>query len=109
MDEGVDQADEKQDRDASQQQTGKNGKESDDWYQPQRNPWMRCREFAGAALVADFGVAGVRMPRRAEFEIVRSSAEVAEQWFAGRDSVTLIAIAHESSFRKASGAGRRLA
>ena len=69
-------------------------RERDQRREPQRHVRMRCREFARAALAADFGIARIRMPVRAEFEIVRPSAEVAEQRLAGGDSMALVAIAH---------------
>ena len=78
----------------TQQQAGQGRQKRDERSEPERNARMRCREFAGAALVADFGIAGIRMPVRAELEIVGPPAEIAEQRLAGGDSVTLVAIAH---------------
>ena len=63
--------------------------------EPQGNSWMRCRELAGTTLVADFGIARIGMPVRTELEIIRASAEVAEQRLAGSDSMTLVAVAHK--------------
>jgi len=55
---------------------------------------MRRGKIPGAALVADFGVARIRMAVRTEFEIVGATAKIAKQRLAGGDSVALIAVAH---------------
>ncbi len=91
---GTDQTEREHDTDRDQQQAGQDREQPDEGRQPQRNARLRRREFAGAALIADFGIARIRVPVLTEFEVVGPSAKVAKQRLAWRDAVTLIAIAH---------------
>ena len=99
LSQGVDEADQEQQRDADQHQAGQGRQKQQQRSQPQRNPRVRHGEVAGAALAADLGIAGIGMPVRAELEIVGASAEVAEQRLAGRDAMALVAVAHRESHR----------
>ena len=56
---------------------------------------MRRGEIPGAALVANFGVARIRMAVWTKFQIVGATAEVTKQRLAGGDSVALVAVTHD--------------
>ena len=92
--EDTNESDAEHNRDAGKDQAGQRRKQSDQRGQPKRKARMGSREFARAALIADFSVARIGVPVRAELEIVGTSAEVAEQRLAGSDSMTLVAVAH---------------
>jgi len=99
---GVDQADQKQQRDADEHQARQGRQKQQQRCLPQRNPRVRHGEVAGAALAAGLGIARIGMPLRAELEIVGASAEVAEQRLAWRDAMALVAVAHRESHRNES-------
>ena len=56
---GVDEADQEQQRDADQHQAGQGRQKQEQRSQPQRNPRVRHGEVSGAALAADLGIAGI--------------------------------------------------
>ena len=90
----VDEGQKEGERQREEQQTGDRREKSKERGQPNRNSWMRRREFARAALTADLRGARIGMPARTEFEIVGSPAEVTEERLSGSNSMAVVAIAH---------------
>jgi hypothetical protein len=86
----LDQREQEKDRDSHERETGQNRQQLYERSEPKGNAGLRHRELTRAALAADLGIAGIRVPMLAELEIVGTSAEITEQRLAGSDPMTLI-------------------